>query len=192
MRLILVVAILVVGSMSLWAQITVSTTPEGRVVYQRATDDPVFNRFGIGRPPHGVDAYLWYVYDPYILQLCREEGVDPVMAKAVLFCESRFSWRATSRAGAKGLMQLMDGTAERMGVRPGHEPLNNLRGGIRYLAYLQTLFAGNLVHIAAGFNAGEQAVRRYGGIPPFKETQTYVPKVLWTWDWIQTPNWRNP
>lgn len=171
---------------ALLGQVHVGVDPDGRVIYARAAGDPVFNARGIGRPPKGADPHLWYAYDPYIRQFCLEEGVDPVLAKAVIWNESRFRWRAKSHAGAKGLMQLMPATAKRM----GHEgdtfsPIENIRAGIRYLALLQTRYRGNLIKVAAAYNAGEGAVDKHGGVPPFKETQGYVPKVLWTWDWIQ-------
>ena len=158
----------------------------GRVIYQRPQNDRAFKAAGIGSPPKGADPYLWYVYDPYILAVSREEGVDPVLAKAMLWVESRGQWRATSPKDARGLMQLMRRTAERFGHSGDlYEPTGNIRGGVRYLAYLQTRYSGNLIKVVAAYNAGEGAVDKHNGIPPFQETRNYVPKVLLTWDWIQ-------
>ena len=169
-----------------WAQVSVHRDASGRVVFQRAQTDRAFKSAGIGVPPKGADPHIWYVYDPYILAASLEEGVDPVLAKAMLWVESRGHWRATSSKDARGLMQLMPGTAQRFGHSGDrYEPTGNIRGGVRYLAYLQTRYSGNLIKIVAAYNAGEGAVDKHGGIPPFRETKNYVPRVLWTWDWIQ-------
>jgi len=179
---------LAAAAQALCAQVSVSRTPEGQIVYRRRGEDPVFNRYGIGIPPRGTDPELWYAYDPYIRSYAEASGVDPVLAKAIIYCESRFHWKATSRTGARGLMQLMPKTAERMGhAGDPYDPIQNIRSGITYLAKLQTRYHGNLIKVAAAYNAGEGAVDRHGGVPPFKETKAYVPSVLYTWDWIQRP-----
>jgi hypothetical protein len=157
----------------------------GRIHYVRTPDDCAFVAPGrIGHRPRGVDPELWYAYDHIILQFCLKEGVDPVLAKAIIWSESSFNWRDTSSAKARGLMQVIDGTAKRMGhPRPGsYEPIENIRAGVKYIGFLQNLFEGNLIKTVAAYNAGEGNVTRYGGVPPFKETISYVTIVLKRWD----------
>lgn len=105
-------------------------------------------------------------------------GVDPVLVKAVIKAESNFDPEAVSRAGARGLMQLMPGTARLMGVKDIHDPTENVEGGVRYLRRLLKNFNWDVTLALAAYNAGETAVRKYGGIPPFKETITFVKRVL--------------
>jgi soluble lytic murein transglycosylase-like protein len=104
-------------------------------------------------------------------------GVDPALIRAVMHAESWFEPEAVSHAGAQGLMQLMPGTAQRFGVANVFDPLENITGGAAYLAWLLREFEGDLTRAIAAYNAGENAVRRHGGIPPFPETQEYVRRV---------------
>lgn len=108
----------------------------------------------------------------------REEGIDPRLLLAVMKVESNFRPDARSQAGAYGLMQLMPGTAARFGVVDRGDPLQNVRGGARYLNWLLNFFDGNLVLALAGYNAGEDRVLRAKGIPALRETRAYVPAVL--------------
>jgi soluble lytic murein transglycosylase-like protein len=113
------------------------------------------------------------------IQRCaREQGLDPALVAAVVRVESGFDPRATSPAGAAGLMQLMPATALSLGVRDAYDPLQNLAGGSRYLRSLVDRFRGDLPRSLAAYNAGADAVRRYGGIPPYAETRRYVSDVL--------------
>lgn len=105
-------------------------------------------------------------------------GVDPFLARAIIQTESAFNYRARSRAGALGLMQLMPGTAERFGVLDPFDPRQNITGGTKYLRYLLDYFKGDLSKTIAAYNAGEGAVDKHGGIPPFAETRAYVPRVM--------------
>jgi soluble lytic murein transglycosylase-like protein len=98
--------------------------------------------------------------------------------KAIIKAESNFNHRAVSPKGAKGLMQLMPATASSLQVRDSFHPENNIEGGVKYVRYLLNFFNGNLPLALAAYNAGENAVLRYGGIPPYRETQTYVRRVL--------------
>ena len=107
----------------------------------------------------------------------REFGVEEAIVRAVMHAESAFNPNALSHAGAQGLMQLMPATAERFGVTNAFDPKQNIRGGVRYLAWLLRRFNGDLTLAAAGYNAGEGAVDRHGGVPPYRETQTYVQRV---------------
>ena len=117
-------------------------------------------------------------YDPVIRKVSRKHSVDYALVKAVIKAESNFDPLAISRAGAKGLMQLMPGTAKVLGVNDSFQPADNIEGGVRHLRYLLDLFNGNLQLALAAYNAGEEAVFRYNGLPPYQETQTYVQRVL--------------
>src|ERR1051326_1975087 len=108
----------------------------------------------------------------------RRQGVDPALARGVAQAESGGNPLATSPQGARGVMQLMPGTAERYGVSDAYDPGENIRGGVAYLKDLGTLFPGNVAHQIAAYNAGEGAVQAYHGIPPYRETRTYVQRVL--------------
>ena len=110
--------------------------------------------------------------------IAAAEGIDPFLARAVIQAESAFYARARSRAGALGLMQLMPQTAQRFGVVDPFDPRQNITGGVRYLRWLSDTFKGDLTKVVAAYNAGENAVTKYQGIPPFAETRAYVPRVL--------------
>jgi soluble lytic murein transglycosylase-like protein len=118
-------------------------------------------------------------YDAIIEAAAKSAGVEPNLLRAVIVVESSFNSHAVSKSGAVGLMQLMPETATRFGVFNRYDPLQNVRGGARYLGFLIKRFRQN-VHLAlAAFNAGEGAVDRSSGqIPPFIETLEYIPKVL--------------
>lgn len=116
-------------------------------------------------------------WQPVITAYARESGLSANLINAVIRQESGFNEQALSHAGAIGLMQLMPGTAKRMGVNP-HDPVDNIRGGVAYLKLLETLFNGDTRLMLAAYNAGEGAVTKYGGIPPYKETQGYVKSIL--------------
>jgi len=115
---------------------------------------------------------------PLIESLVRlqapEYDLDPELVLAVIKAESNFNPRALSHKGAMGLMQLMPATAKRFGVADIKNPLHNLRGGMAYLQWLNDHFEGELPLILAAYNAGENAVKRYKGIPPYRETRNYV------------------
>ncbi len=115
-------------------------------------------------------------YDNLITLAAGQHRVDPALVKAVIHAESLFNPQAISRVGAQGLMQLMPETAAYLEVSNPFDARENILGGTRFLAYLKGKFS-TLDHILAAYNAGEGNVRRYGGIPPFKETQAYVRKV---------------
>ena len=112
-----------------------------------------------------------------VQRLAERYTLDPHLVIAVIQAESGFDPQAVSPKGAMGLMQLMPGTADRFGVRDPFDPEQNLKGGMAYLRWLLVYFNGNVVHAVAAYNAGEEAVARHGGIPPYPETQTYVQRV---------------
>lgn len=117
-------------------------------------------------------------YDPIIERYAARYGVDPTLVRAVILVESNFNPNCISNKGARGLMQLMPATAKRFQVTEVHDPDQNIRGGVAYLAFLLDLHPGDLSRVLASYNAGEGAVARYGGIPPYRETQQYVQKAL--------------
>jgi soluble lytic murein transglycosylase-like protein len=106
-----------------------------------------------------------------------ESGVDESLIRAIIHAESAFNPRAMSLKGAQGLMQLMPGTANDMGVLDAFDPAQNIRGGARYLGLLLKNFNGDVRLTAAAYNAGPAAVQHYNGVPPFAETQVYVQRV---------------
>ena len=112
-----------------------------------------------------------------IARASRDFGVEEAIVRAIMHAESAFNPNALSRAGAQGLMQLMPATARRFGVVNAYDPEQNIRGGVEYLAWLLKRFNGDLTLAAAGYNAGEGAVARHKGVPPYAETQRYVVRV---------------
>ena len=120
---------------------------------------------------HGVD----------ILTATIGTEVSPALVLAVISIESAGKIDAVSHAGAEGLMQLMPATASRFGVSDSTNPRQNIKGGVTYLNWLLEEFGGDAVLALAGYNAGEGAVGKHQGVPPFAETRAYVPKVLAAW-----------
>lgn len=133
---------------------------------------PVRFAAGQGRP---ISAYAELIYET-----ARRHKINPELVAAVVRAESAFNPRAVSSKGARGLMQLMPATGRRYGVSPSElwKPERNLEAGVRYLAFLADRFQNDLPRILAGYNAGEGSVDRFGGIPPYRETQGYVRKIL--------------
>ncbi|MEW5974628.1 MAG: lytic transglycosylase domain-containing protein [Acidobacteriota bacterium] len=115
--------------------------------------------------------------DALIEQIAEQHGVDADLVKAVVKVESNYNVRAVSRKGAHGLMQLLPQTARRFGVTNIFDARQNVEGGVKFLRFLMGLFPGNLQHILAAYNAGENAVLKYRGVPPYPETQAYVKKI---------------
>ncbi|MGJ4730374.1 transglycosylase SLT domain-containing protein [Luteimonas sp. SDU101] len=116
-------------------------------------------------------------YAAEIRSAANEFGVEEAIVRAIMHAESAFNPNALSRAGAQGLMQLMPATAQRFGVTNAYDPAQNIRGGVEYLAWLLKRFNGDLTLASAGYNAGEGAVDRHKGVPPYSETQRYVVRV---------------
>ncbi len=107
----------------------------------------------------------------------QRHGVDEAIVRAIIHAESAFRPHVVSPKNAQGLMQLIPATARRFGVRDAFDPAQNIEGGVKYLAWLLKRYNGDLTMAAAGYNAGEGAVDRYKGVPPYRETRQYVARV---------------
>ena len=120
-------------------------------------------------------------YRDHVLEAAKLHNIDPALVHAVIQVESAYNFKAVSPKGAVGLMQLMPATGLRYGLsaKQLRSPADNIRAGTRYLAELLKMFGGDVKLALAGYNAGEGAVLKYGNrIPPYRETQAYVPRVL--------------
>ncbi len=114
-----------------------------------------------------------------LIRTCSEKyGVNPNLVKAVIHAESGYNPNAVSSKGASGLMQLMPGTAKSLKVADRFNPKDNVEGGVKYLRFLLDTFRGDVSLAVAAYNAGLNKVAKYGGIPPYNETRTYVSRVL--------------
>jgi len=120
--------------------------------------------------PTSGDAQL----DRIIFEAGEKQGVDPRLLHAVIWQESKYKAQALSHAGAQGLMQLIPDTAKRFGCDDPNDPAKNIAAGAKYLGWLLKRFDGNVELALAGYNAGEGAVDKYDGVPPYNETQNYV------------------
>jgi hypothetical protein len=142
-----------------------------------ALEAPVPLRFeeSVAKVPEGP-------YGGLIYEAARRHSINPQVVAALIRAESAGNPRAVSRKGARGLMQLMPATAQRFGTRKESlfDPKANLEAGIRYLSWLVEQFPGDLSKVLAAYNAGENAVLRYGGIPPYRETREYVRRIYST------------
>jgi hypothetical protein len=116
-------------------------------------------------------------FDQHIQAAAAKHGVDVDLVRAIIQVESGFDHRARSSKGARGLMQLMPGTARDMGARNAFDPRQNIFAGVRYLRFLLDAFQGDVTLATAAYNAGPTVVKRYGGVPPYQETRNYVEKV---------------
>ena len=140
------------------------------------------------RAPNGIDTEVVsrsrVEIEELVQRLAPQYGLDPNLVLAVIGTESSFNVGAVSPKNAQGLMQLIPETAARFGVRNILDPMENLKGGMAYLQWLLAYFEGNVALVLAGYNAGEHAVEKYQGIPPYTETINYVKKI--------TNTYRNP
>ena len=121
-------------------------------------------------------------YDKIILKTSERHNIDPALVKAIILTESSVNTKAVSRRGAQGLMQIMPKTARSFGVKNSAHPEQNIEAGTKYLSYLIDEYDGDINIALAAYNAGPGTVRRYKGIPPYKETRLYIKKVLAYYD----------
>ena len=162
------------------------TGPDGTVHFTNIPTDGRFHRIfmterglvrdGVGRLQFG-GIPEFEGYDRLILSASDAYDVDPALVKAVIAAESNFDPRATSSKGAQGLMQLMPRTARGLGVNDPYSPQDNVLAGARYLREMLDRY-GDMTRALAAYNAGPTAVDRYRGVPPYRETQKYVSRVL--------------
>lgn len=148
--------------------------PVAEVIAEAAMAGPIPLRFEESQPvPEGP-------YGTLIYETAKRHQVNPTVVAALIRQESAGKVRAVSHKGARGLMQLMPATAQRFGVRKEQlfDPQHNLEAGVRYLSWLMDQFPNDLAKILAAYNAGEGAVTRYKGIPPYRETQNYVRRIF--------------
>lgn len=171
---VVVVALLAVG-MTARADVRLTVRPDGKKVI-----------YNVWSPSVRTSNFSWLAkqrnrrspYDQMIERYADAYNVDPLLVRAVILVESDFNPRCVSNKGARGLMQLIPETAHRYGVKDMFDPEDNIRGGVHYLADLLNMFGHDMERALAAYNAGEGAVTRYGGIPPYQETTTYVNRAL--------------
>nr|WP_251010898.1 lytic transglycosylase domain-containing protein [Variovorax paradoxus] len=178
-----------------WGNIYVYTAEDGSVSLSNVPADPRFTLLVGARNQAPAPARLTVDrrgksdsakadtrvvgYDMIVDEVSRAYGLESALLHAVISIESRYNPKAVSKKGAIGLMQLMPDTAKRYGVSDAFDPRQNLVGGAQYLRDLLRMFNNNVSLALAAYNAGEQAVMRHGNqIPPYDETQRYVPLVL--------------
>ena len=130
------------------------------------------------RPKAGEEGVTQAWMMEYVDRFSRAHRLSPALVKAIIKAESNGERFAVSRKGAQGMMQLMPFTSKRLKVSDPFDPVENIEGGVKYIKELMGTFRGNIVHTVAAYNAGPEAVRKYGGIPPYRETRSYVKKVL--------------
>jgi soluble lytic murein transglycosylase-like protein len=146
----------------------------------------LISNFGWGATSKHRNDWNWWAkqhdrrtgFDAYIDRYAAQYHVDPIFVRAVIQVESDFNPRCVSNKGARGLMQLMPETARQYGVRNVFDPEENIRGGIHNLADLLARHRGDLRRVLAAYNAGDGAVAKYRGVPPYEETMTYVKRAL--------------
>ncbi|WP_275424986.1 lytic transglycosylase domain-containing protein [Archangium violaceum] len=149
-----------------------------------ADDAKRTERSGSAKGNNDLSGFSSNKYDDIINEMSKKYNVPARLIKAVIQAESSFNPNATSSANAKGLMQLTNGTAKDMGVKDRSDPRQNIEGGTRYLAQMLEQFKGDERLALAAYNAGPGSVDKYKGVPPFKETQAYVKKIM---DWYNGP-----
>ena len=117
-------------------------------------------------------------YDDIIVSVAQEHRVPPELVHSIINAESNYDTWAISSKGAMGLMQLMPVTATQYKVMNVFDPRQNIQGGVKYLVDLIKLYDGDTQRVLAAYNAGQEAIKRYGGIPPYRETKNYIKKVM--------------
>ncbi len=175
--LLLLSATVLLAAASVQAEVYQYVDANGTISLTNVPNDPRYKRVTRDLPrSRGVISDR--ERDPVIARHSRTHRLHPALIRAVIKTESDFDPLAVSHAGAVGLMQLMPQTAMRLDVRDSYNPDDNIGGGTKYLRQLLDRFNGNLPLALAAYNAGEQAVERYRGLPPIPETRQYVVKVL--------------
>jgi soluble lytic murein transglycosylase-like protein len=173
LRAFLSVGILVAMAAAASAQVRVAVKDGRRVIYNEGPANIAASEEWLAARVGRASAY-----DDLIAAAACDNALDPKLVKSVMLIESGFNPAAISRKGARGLMQLMPAAAAEHGVRDVHDPKENITAGTRLLSRLMSYYNGDLVKALAAYNAGEGAVDKYDGVPPYAETQLYVRKAL--------------
>lgn len=173
MRWLSLTAALLLSVPGVSAEIRVEVGPDGRKVFS--------NTAPAKRSPSLDRALQPGLVSQHVDRSAARHGLDPHLVHAVIRAESAYNPRAVSPKGAVGLMQLMPATAHELSVDDPFDPASNIEGGSSYLRRMLDRFDGNLELALAGYNAGPEAVRRFGGVPPYRETRQYVERVLRTY-----------
>jgi len=172
MRRFFVVLVLLTCAAPTLAAVRIVVGPDGRKVFTNTGDVAPRSTPSLGRRLQPA------ALEPAVARNAERYGLDTKLVHAVIRAESGYNPNAVSAKGAIGLMQLMPATAKEMKVDDPYDPSANIAGGTRYLRRMLDRFNGSLELALAGYNAGPEAVRRFGGIPPFPETRRYVERVL--------------
>jgi soluble lytic murein transglycosylase-like protein len=179
-RYLFTIGVLLVGCLGARAEIIRYRSSDGRLYYTNVPPAhlqtlPAPGQSSLSRSPGLVEQAQTL---RLIRELAQQYDIEPRLVQAIIRVESNFNPYAVSRAGAQGLMQLMPATAKRYQVEDPFNPRANIEAGLRHLKELLRRFPGNMRHVLAAYNAGADAVQRYGGVPPYQETQRYVERVL--------------
>ncbi len=164
--------ILVAGLTPAFAEIRVELDASGRKVFTNTGEAAARRPPSVGRRVESPELA------PLIEAHANRYGLDPKLVHAVIRAESGYNVRAVSSKGARGLMQLMPATANELNVVDAFDPASNIDGGTRYLRRMLDRFEGSLELALAGYNAGPETVRHFGGVPPYPETRRYVTRIL--------------
>jgi len=181
LRIFLIISVWICPSV-LYADIYRYVDPEGVVHFTNTPCDVKCDLYLREEPREAVPEHAgdltreWM--DRYVERFSRAYDLSPALVKAIIKAESNGERFAISPKGAQGMMQLMPFTSKRLKVADPFDPVENIEGGVKYIKELFGVFRGNLVHTVAAYNAGPEAVRKYGGVPPYKETRQYVKRVL--------------
>lgn len=181
LRLLLIISPLLCPTVG-WGDIYRSVDKDGVVHYTNTPSDKKCDLYLREAPPpvpssRGEGKMEGWVLE-YADRCSRANNLSPALIRAIIRAESNGQRYAVSPKGAQGMMQLMPFTAKRMNVSDPFDPIENIEGGVKYLKELIETFGGDLVHAVAAYNAGPAAVKKYGGIPPYDETRTYVKRVM--------------
>lgn len=186
---LLVLALFILAQSAMAARLYVYQLPDGsRMVSDRPIYKNTHKLISKSKKVEGVGQKVAERYkqrpkqldkwDSLIQEVAQRHSVEIALVKAVIHTESYFNHKATSHAGASGLMQLMPKTAKLYGVNNAYDPTANVEAGVKHLRYLMDKYPNDIKHALAAYNAGERAVYYYNGIPPYRETRRYVQKVL--------------